>query len=93
MEAVKDFESAGERDQGAIARVSLPFVWAWATHFDFTRHILRMLCGYSEHQRRVQVEGCVAEPLHDSIGVEWSCSLLRIALQDASREVTQVYPP
>ena len=64
---------AKEEDQGALAlvldlakafeRVSLPVVWAWATHFSFPRKILRVLCGYFEHQRRVQFEGCVAEPL------------------------------
>ena len=51
---------AGEEDQGAVAlvlvlakafeRVSLPVVWAWATHFRFPRKILRVLCGYFEHQ-------------------------------------------
>ena len=64
---------AGEEESGAAAlvldlakafeRVSLPVVWAWATHFSFTRKILRVLCGYFEHQRRVQFEGCAAEPL------------------------------
>ena len=63
---------AKEEDQGAVAlvldlakafeRVSLPVVWAWAAHFSFPR-ILRVLCGYFEHQRRVQFEGCAAEPL------------------------------
>ena len=63
-----------EDDQGAVAalvldlakaleRVSIPVVWAWATHFSFARKILRVLCGHFEHQRRVQLEGCVAEPL------------------------------
>ena len=60
-------------DQGAVAlvldlakafeRVSLPVVWAWTTNFCFPRKILRVLCGYFEHQRRVQFEGCAAEPL------------------------------
>ena len=55
---------AGEEDLGALAlvldmakaleRVSLPVVWAWATHFSFPKKILRVLCGYFEHQRRVQ---------------------------------------
>ena len=40
----------------AFERVSLPVVWAWATHFNFPRKILRMLCGYLEHKRRVQFE-------------------------------------
>ena len=30
----------------AFERVSLPVVWAWATHFSFPRKILRVLCGY-----------------------------------------------
>ena len=62
---------AAEEDRGAVTlvldlakvfeRVSLPVVWAWATHFSFPRKILlRVLCGYFEHQRRVQFEGCVA---------------------------------
>ena len=38
-------------------------VWACTTHFNFPRKTLRVLCGYFEHQRRVQCEGCVAEPL------------------------------
>ena len=57
---------AGERDQGAIApvldlaqgfgRVSLPVVWAWATHFAFRRKILRVSRGYFQQERRVQFE-------------------------------------
>ena len=64
---------AKAEDQGAVAlvldlakafeRVSFPVVWAWATHFCFPRKILRVLCGYFEHQRRAQFEGCAAEPL------------------------------
>ena len=62
-----------ERDQVAVAlildlakafeRVSLPVVWAWATQFNFSKKTLRVLCGHFEHQRCVQCEGCVAEPL------------------------------
>ena len=69
---------AKEGEQGAVAlvldlaesfeRVSLPVVWAWAMHFSFPRKILWVLCGYFEHQRRAQVEGCVAEPLRDHHG-------------------------
>ena len=54
-------------DRGAVALVldlakafegvSLPVVWAWATHISFPRKILRVLCDYFEHQRRVQFEG------------------------------------
>ena len=84
---------AKEEDQGAAAfvldfakafeRVSLPVVWAWATHFSFLRKIL-------------QVEGCVAEPLQTITalpGSKWSCLLLRIVLQDALSQVTTIYPP
>ena len=98
---------AGQEDQEAVAlvldlakafeRVSLPVVWAWATHFNYPRQILRVLCGYFEHQRRVQFEGCVAEPLQTIAailrGSTWSCLLLRIVLQNAVSEVTKIYPP
>ena len=81
----------------AFERVSLLVVWAWATHPSFPRKILRVLCGYSEHQWRVQFEGCVAEPLQTITaimpGSKWSSMLLRIVLQDALSEVTEVYPP
>ena len=56
-----------------------------------------MLCGYFEHQRRVQFEGCVAEPLQTITAVlpgsKWSCLLLRVVLQDALSEVTKIYAP
>ena len=98
---------AKAEDQGAVAlvldlakayeRVSLPVVWAWATHFCFPRKILRVLCGYFEHQRRVQFEGCVAEPLQTVTaifpGSKWSCLLFRSVLQDALSEVTKIFPP
>ena len=98
---------AREEDQGALAlvldlakafeRVSHPVVWAWATHFSFPRKILQVLCGYFEHQRRVQFEGCAAEPLRTITailpGSKWSCLLLRIVLQNALSEVMKFYPP
>ena len=88
---------AKEEDQGALAlvldlpkefeRVSLPVVLAWATHFRLPRKILRVLCGYFEHQRRAQFEGCAGEPLTTIAailpGSKWSCLLLRIVLQHA----------
>ena len=93
---------AKAEEQGAVAlalslakafeRVSVPVVWAWATHFSFPRKILRVLCGYFEHQRRVQFGGCVADPLTTIPailpGSKWSCLLLRIVLQGALSEVT-----
>ena len=58
---------AKEEDQGEVAlvldlakafeRAGPPVVLAWATHFCFPRKILQVLCGYFEHQRRVQFEG------------------------------------
>ena len=79
----------------AFERVSLLLAWAWATPFSFPRKILRVLCGYFEHQRRVQFEGCAAEPLRTITailpGSKWSCLLLRIVLQDALSEVTEIY--
>ena len=68
-----------------------------ATHFSFPRKILRVPCGYFEHQRRAQFEGCVAEPLQTILailpGSEWSCLLVRIVLQDAPSEVARIYTP
>ena len=101
-------ERAKAEDRGAVAlvsdlskafeRVSLLVVWAWAwaTHFCFPKKILRVLCGYFEHQRCVQFEGCAAEPLTTITailpGSKWSCLLLRNVLQDALSEVTKMYP-
>ena len=99
--------AAREEDQGALAlilglveafeRVSLPVARAWATHFSSPRKILRVICGYFEHQRRVQFEGCVGEQLRTIAatlpGSKWTCLLLRIVLQDALSEVTKMYPP
>ena len=69
----------------AFERVSLPVVWAWATHISFPRKIFRVLSGYFEHWRRLQFEGCVAELLKTITailpGSKWSCLLLRILLQ------------
>ena len=98
---------AKEGEQGAVAlvldlanaseRASLPVVWAWATHVSSPRKVLRVLCGYFEQPRRVQFEGCAAEPLKTITailpGSKWSCFLLRIVLQDALSEVTEIYPP
>ena len=97
------FEIPGRRkNQGAAAlvldlanafeRVSFPVVLAWATHFNFPRKIWRVLCGYLEHPRRVQFEGCVAEPLQTITAIQpgskCSCFLLRRALQDALLRLT-----
>ena len=107
MEMERFHGKAKEEDQGPAAlvldlaksfeRVCLPVVWAWATRFSFPRKLLRVLCGYFEHQRRVQFEGCLAEPLQAITailpGFKWSCLLQRIVLQDTLSEVTEIYPP
>ena len=52
-----------------------------------------LLCGYFEHQKRVQFEGCVTEPLQTISailpGSKGSCLLLRIVSQDALSDVTK----
>ena len=59
-----------EEDQGAVALV---------LDLACPRKILRVLCCYFEHQRRVQLEGCAAEPLRTITailpGSKWSCLL------------------
>ena len=109
-ETLKEMErfsgKAKEEDQGVLAlvldlakafeRVSLSVVWAWATHFSFPMKILRVRCGFFEHQRRVQFEGCAAKPPTTITallpGSKWSCSLSRTVLQDALSEVTKIDP-
>ena len=106
MEMKRFDRKAKKEDQGAVAlvldlakafgRVSLLVVLAWVTYFSFPRKILRVLCGYFKHQRRVQFEGCVAEPLQTITailpGSKWSCLFLRNVLQDALSEVTKIFP-
>ena len=59
--------------------------------------MLRVLCGYFEHQRRVQFEGCVVEPPQTITGIlpgsKLGCLLLRIVLQDALSDVTSMFLP
>ena len=89
-----------------------PWFWTWRRPFErvsqpscglglgdafqLPKKYLRVLCGYFEHQRRVQFEGCAAERLTTITailpGSKWSCLLLRIVLQDALSEVTKIYP-
>ena len=72
-------------------------VWAGATHFNFPIKVLRVRCGYFEHQRRVQFEGCVSELLQTITailpGSKGSRLLQRIVLRDALGDVTIIYPP
>ena len=79
-----------EKDQGAAALVldlAKTFEWVhvpvvWTTHFNLPWKILRVLCGYFEHQRRGQLKGCVAEPLQTITailpGFKWSGLLIRL---------------
>ena len=88
---------AGEKEQGAIALCLFwqdPFgrsACQCATHFIFLRKVLRVPCGYFEHQRRAKLEGCLAEPLQTIRAILPRSR--RIVLQDALSEATQVYPP
>ena len=92
---------AGEKDQGplvlvltkAFERVGLPVVWAWATHFNFLRKILRVLCDRGRcSSKDVWRSRCrPSRPsCQDQNGV---VDFLRILLQDALSEVTKFYPP
>ena len=54
--------------------------------------LLRVLCGFSAHQRRISFEGSAAALVHGNPVLELvQCSLLRLVLQDATREVIDVY--
>ena len=94
---------AEEKYQGAAAldlakafeRVSLPVVW---DAFQFS--LEDFACAervFRARAERVHFEGCVAEPLQTRTAIlpasKWSCLLLRVVLQDAQSEVTQIYPP
>ena len=78
-------------------QVRLPVVWTRATHYNFPGGFCERLCGYFEHQRRVQFDGSAAEPLQTITGIllwsEWSCLLLRIVLHNAESDVMKLYPP
>ena len=76
----------------ALEFPSLPLVWARARHFSFPRKILRVLCGYFEHQRRVQFEGCVAEPLPDHHGYPARVEV-ELLIAGALSEFTKIYLP
>ena len=81
-----------------------PWFWTWRRPSSVSASLWSLpkkdlagtLCGYSEHQRRVQFEGCAAEPLTTIAailpGSKWSCLLLRIVLQDALSAVAKIYP-
>ena len=61
-------DKAKEEDQGALALVldlakefewvSLPVGLGLGNALQLPKEVLRVLCGFFEHQRRVQFEGC-----------------------------------
>ena len=92
-------------DGKAKSREQLLWFWTWRRllrelvsqwYGRGQRKIFRVLSGYFEHQRRVQFEGCVGEPLKTITAIlpwsKWSCLLLRILLQGALSGVTRIYP-
>ena len=101
MERERCKKRAGKEDQGAVTlvldlakgfeRVSLPVVWA---HISASQG---RSCECCRFLRAAQLEGYVAEPLRTITTIlprsKWSFLLLRIVLQDASSEVTQIYLP
>ena len=47
---------ANERDLARVlSRVKWEFLWTQTIHFDFRQRVLRILCGYVDHQRRSPV--------------------------------------
>ena len=80
----------------SLWEVQLRVVWAWAMHFGFPQRILRVLCGYVPHQRRVLFEGCAADSLPTITailpGSKWSGLLQRIVMHDPMSEDQKVYP-
>ena len=100
-------QHTGEKGQGAFAlvldlakafeRVCVPVVWAWATHFRFPKNFLRVPCGYFQHQRRVQLDGCMAEPLHTVTAIFSGSKMELLALSHCvakrNGEVMKVNPP
>ena len=77
---------AKAEDQGAVAlvldlakafeRVSLLVVWAWATHFSFSRKILRVLCGYFEPP-----ETCAVRRMCGGAAPDHHCHLARVQVE------------
>ena len=84
-------------DQGAITlvldlaeafkRASLGVVWAWASHFQFPKKILRVFAAASSTRGGCSLKGAL--PIF--FGSAWSSLLLRIVLQDAWIDVMKVY--
>ena len=87
---------AGEQDQGTITlvvglakafeRVSLPVVWAWATHFKFPWKVSRVLRGTPSSKG--------SRPSRpSSFGRNGAACSFAFVLQDALTEVMKVHPP
>ena len=83
---------AKAENQGAVAlvldvakafeRVSLPVVWAWATYFSFPGKILRVLCGYFEHQSKKRVMKKLKEEVEKKVS---SFQSLKMARKERAR--------
>ena len=97
---------AKAEDQGAVAlvldpakafeRVSLPVVWAWATHFSFPRKMMRVLCRVFRASEASAVRRMCggAAPGRRSHLVRVQVELLASTCRFARRtEVTKNYPP
>ena len=63
----------------------------WSDALQISKENSAALCGYFEHPRRVQFDGCVAEPLQTFTEVEVELLLLRIVLQDSLCDMVKVY--
>ena len=107
LEMESFYYRASENDPGATAlvlnladafeRVSPSNSVGLGNTLQLSRKILRVLCLYFEHQRRVQFEGRVLEPLQTITailrGSKWSCLPLLVVLQDALTEASKKNPP
>ena len=100
LEMDRFYGKAKEEDQGASAlvldlakafeRVSLHVVWGNA----LPKEDLASAVRYSEHQRRVQFEGCAARAAHDHHGYPARAEVELLALTDCvagcAKEVTKI---
>ena len=67
-DATDDRNGGAQRTEREKIKELWPWSWTWRrpsseAAFSFPRMFLRVLCGFFEHERRVQFEGCAAEPL------------------------------
>ena len=81
----------------AFERVSLPVVWVWATQFKFSQEDLacamRLFRTPVEGAARNMCGGATPDITAILFESKRRCLLLRIVLQDALNEVTNIFPP